>query len=281
MRRAVALFVEDRGNLILQSHCLYQSWRHIGAEDTDLVFMGPRAALDRLPDDVVKIVQSPTTDNPQWLGYNYVNSVACLAHPSAAVLEDYDAVLRADVDTFLTPAWHRFRPEGLFSGLGAYCHDDATAENLRRIAHRHGYTHRGVTNVGSTLYGPPRLIRDICRLATELTFDIRTVEFKDHPGVWPGWYGGVSLLYGTEIAVNHLDSSFSVPREYLLDYPSDSPGPTEDRPHLHCWHTDKTFSKFVFAAGGYDDVDEASLDLGVIHDYCLAMALRARRGGHS
>ncbi|MBI1292901.1 hypothetical protein GC173_16935 [bacterium] len=277
MRRAVALFVEDRDNLILQSHCLHQSWRHIGAKDTDLVFMGPRTALERLPDDVVKVVQPAATDNPEWRGYVYVNSIACLAHPSASVLDDYDAVLRTDVDTFLTPAWNRFRPEGLFSGLGHYCNDDETSANLRRIAREQGLTHRGVTNIGSTLYGPPGLLRDICRLATELSLYIRTVEFKDHPGAWPGWYGAVATLYATEIAVNHLDSGFSVPGEHLLDYYSESADPVDDHPHIHCWHTDQLFSKFVFCDGGYRDVDEASLDLGVIREYCLAMALRARR----
>jgi len=45
MRRAIALFVEDKPNLIADSRWLYESWRHIESEDTDLVFMGPRTPL--------------------------------------------------------------------------------------------------------------------------------------------------------------------------------------------------------------------------------------------
>ena len=149
-------------------------------------------------------------------------------------------------------------------------------ENIRRIAHRFGYAHRGVSNIGSTIYGPPKLVREVCRLATDLTRYIRTVEFKSDRGEWPGWYWGVSSLYGTEIAVNHLVPSFQSPTR-KLDYDSTSAELVDEHPHIHCWHTDKLFSKFKFYDGAYDGIDPSSLDLNVIREYCLSMALKSGR----
>jgi len=277
MRRAIALFVEDKPHLLIHSRWLHQSWSHIGCEDTDLVFMGTRSALEKLPPDVIRIEQRPVTDDPGWLNYGYVNSIACLDHPSAAVLNDYDMVLRSDVDTLLTRAWNCFHPTELTTGRGAYSNDDKVRENVTRIASKFGYTHRGVTNVGSTIYGPPRLVRDICRLATDLTRYIRTVEFGTEKGQWPSWYWGVSTLYATEIAVNHLVPSFRSPSRELLDYVSTSTERVDGHPHIHCWHTSKFFSKFEFHKGAYDHIEERSLDLDVVSEYCLSMALRARR----
>jgi hypothetical protein len=275
-RRAVALFVEDKPSLLLHSHWMHQSWRHIGAEDTDLVFMGPKEALEKLPADVVKIEQRPITEDGTWMGYGYVNSIACLAHLAASLLDSYEMILRSDADTFLTPAWNRFYPSELTSGRGGYANDDKVRDNIQRVAQRFGLTHRGVTNVGSALYGPPKLVREICRLATDLTRYIRTVEFKDDRGTWPSWYFGVASMYATEIAVNHLAPSFSKPADQVLDARCDTDGPTEAHPHIHCWHTDKQFSKFAFAEGAYDHIDPDTLDLSIVRDYCLAMALRAR-----
>ena len=50
MRRAIALFVEDKPHLIANSRWLYESWKYIESEDTDLVFMGPELALECNPE---------------------------------------------------------------------------------------------------------------------------------------------------------------------------------------------------------------------------------------
>ena len=258
------------------SHWLYKSWRHIQSPDTDLVFMGPKPALEKLPDDVLKVVQEPATADPAWLDYGYVNSVACFADPSASIFDDYDIILRTDVDTFLTPAWNSFYPQEFIAGRGRYNNDDRVRDNILRIAQKFGLTHRGAINIGSTHYGPPSLVQDICRLITELTRYIRTVEFKDHEGEWPSWYFGVSSLYATEIAVNHLVPSFWEPCR-ALDYDSSSSERVDYYPHIHCWHVHDVFSKFRCFDGEYDQIREEDLDLTIINEYCLSMALRARR----
>ena len=276
MRRAIALFVEDKPHLLANSHWLYESWTHIDSDDTDLVFMGPETALEKLPDDVIKIVQRPACDDPGWLDYVFINSLACLFDPSASMLNDYDILIRSDLDIFLTPAWNRFYPSEFMTGFGGYSNDDRVRENIQRIAHKFGLTHRSVTNIGTTIYGPAGLVIEICRLATDLTRYIRTVEFKDHGGKWPSWYAGVSSLYAQEIAVNHLVPSLQAPSK-LLDYYSTSVESVDEHPHIHVWHGDALFSKFQCYEGTYDNMDESNLNLDIINEYCVAMALRARR----
>ena len=275
MRRALVTFVEDHPHLIANSSWLYESWKHVGCQKTDLVFIGTEAALSKLPEDVVKIGQRPAADDPEWLNYRYVNSVSCLNGEGAALLNDYDRLLRTDVDVFITPAWKQFEPAGFTTGTGHYSNDEKVRDNIRRIARKFGLEHRGITNIGSTIYGEPQLVRDVCGLAAEVCKYIRTVEFKDDMGTWPSWYGGVSLLYATEIAVNHLVPSFTAPL-IDLDFSSASTGRVDNYPHIHCYHTKDMFSKFECYEGRYDDMREEELDLSVIRDYCLAMALRAR-----
>ena len=173
MRRALVMFVEDPRHLIAESSWLYESWKHIGCGDTDLVFMGTEHALGQLPEDVIKIVQRPAADDPEWLGYRFINSLACLNGEGALVLNDYDRLLRTDLDVFLTPAWNSYDPAKFSTGRGHYSNDDCVRDNIRRVAHKYGLELRGVFNVGSTMYGPPQLVREICDLATEVCKYIR------------------------------------------------------------------------------------------------------------
>ena len=221
MRRALAMFVEDAPHLIANSQWLYESWKYIRCDDTELVFMGTEEALRRLPGDVVKIVQRPAADDPDWLNYRFANSLACLNGEGASVLNDYDKVLKTDLDVFLTPAWNHFYPSEFTAGTGRYSHDECVRDNVRRIANKFGLQHRGLVNIGSTFYGPAQLVREVCELATELCKYIRTVEFKDDVGRWPSWFAGVSSMYATEIAVNHLVPAFTTPSE-TLDHGSHS-----------------------------------------------------------
>jgi len=63
----------------------------------------------------------------------------------------------------------------------------------------------------------------------------------------------------------------------MLDAYSHSVESVDKYPHIHCWHTDNIFSKFQCFDGNYDHMSDDNLNLGVINEYCLSMALRARR----
>jgi hypothetical protein len=276
VRRAIVVFVEDKRELLLQLGGLFTSLRHIRCDDTDLVVFGPEAALQKIPGECVRVACEPYSSRPEWKGYPFINSLSCLVGEEAGFLDGYDLILRSDVDVFLSPGWNTFRPRHYSVGKGRFVNDGETKRNLKRIASRFGLTHKGIHDVGSTHYGPAPLVRDVCRLSVKLASWILTEEFAASEGRWPGWYRGVTSLYASEIAVNHLVRRFDV-LPGKLDFPSTSSRNPGRHPHIHCWHTRRTFSKFEFAEGRYDDVDPDSLDLKKTRDYCLYMSLRSKR----
>src|SRR5919107_684846 len=158
-RRAIVCFVEDDRHLIQQVLALRHSWLYARSPDTDLVVMGPADVLANLPDDLVKIAQQPAADDPVWHGYRYANLIACLNGAGAERLDSYTHILRTDVDAFITPAWNDFHPTNFLVGNGGYSNDDEIRQRLRDIAARYGLVHRGLTNVGSTWYGPTEAVR--------------------------------------------------------------------------------------------------------------------------
>ena len=281
-RRAIVCFVEDNAHLVQQTLALRHSWLHVQSPDTDLVVMGPRDVLARLPDDVVKIEQRVVADDPEWFGYRYINALASLNGAAGQQLERYAYILRADVDTFITPAWNTFYPTGFVCGQGGYSNDDDIRQKLRAIAADFGLVHRGLTNVGSSWYGPTALVRRVSALAEMLVRYILSRYFASDEGAWPGWYRGVTLLYASEIAVNHCVPEAR--KTELLDFFSTSRASTHDYPHIHCWHTDEKFSKHWFMSRRYTSEDAQNLDLDVIADYCMAMSFRSlddlKRAGH-
>ncbi|TFB14289.1 hypothetical protein E3U55_14005 [Filobacillus milosensis] len=275
MRRAVVVFVEDNNHLLMQLGCLYTSLKHINASDTDLVVFGTKEALKKVPNDCIKVECEIASDPPEFLNYRFINSISCLVEKQADFLVKYDYILRTDADTFLTPAWNAFYPDFYTVGRGGYVNDKETRSNIRRIASHFNLRHQGLFNLGSTHYGNASLVREVCKLATELTAYILTEEFKSGEGKWPGWYRGVTSMYACEIATNHLVEQLTIDPE-RLDFGSASEESIQNHPHIHCWHTDNMFSKFHFTAGKYDHLNTKDLDVDIINNYCLSMALKSK-----
>ena len=65
-------------------------------------------------------------------------------------------------------------------------------------------------------------------------------------------------MYANEIAVNHLVDEFIVDGN-KLDYGSGNIDSIDNHPHIHCWHINNRFSKFMFELGKYDNIDINSL----------------------
>jgi hypothetical protein len=94
------------------------------------------------------------------------------------------------------------------------------------------------------------------------------VEQEQKLGVllWPDWHYGVLSMYGTHLAVNHLSISEQLDikkADQLFDQSTTDPDQhnleKNNRLHLHCWHTDLQFSKFVFKAGKYNHIHPRTL----------------------
>ncbi len=136
-----------------------------------------------------------------------------------------------------------------------------------------------MTNVGSTWFGPTAMVREAAGIAEAVTRRLLRGPFRDDPGQWPGWYRGVEIKYAGEIAVNYCVPD--APRADLLDAPSTSTASITRWPHthFHCEHTHALFSRHHFIEGSYSAEAAQHLDLGVIHNDCLALSLLSRGAG--
>jgi hypothetical protein len=73
-------------------------------------------------------------------------------------------------------------------------------------------------------------------------------------------------MYGTHLAVNHLlvAEKFQIKKaDQLLDQSTTNTNQHDlarnNRLHLHCWHTERRFSKFQFKAGAYNRIHPRTL----------------------
>ncbi|OZM56965.1 hypothetical protein CIB95_09345 [Lottiidibacillus patelloidae] len=272
MKRAVVVYLDNKIDQLKMFRCLYASFKHIQSPDTDLVVFGEDDTLIIVPDDCIKVAIQP---DRKFSNYPYIHSLACLAKKEADFTEDYDYLLRSDVDTFLTPAWNNFYPKEYTVGKGQYADQAGVKLKIKETATLFKLKHRGWHNIGSTHYGQAKLVRDVSRIASEITKHLILAVFKDTSGTWPGWYKGVSSMYALEIATNHLLENISTDH-HSLDFPSTSVNSIHKNPHIHCWHTDQVFSKFAYLNGEYDQYEPHQLNATSIREYCLKIALEAK-----
>jgi hypothetical protein len=269
MKRAVIIFLENKNELLLQFGCLYTSYQYIEAKDTDLIVYGPKDVLHLLPDDCIKVEYSPGESN-----YPFIHSISHIVYGENAFLNKYDYILRTDVDTFLTPAWNSFFPSGFTVGRGYYALNQDVEKKILHTANALRLTHKGIHNIGTSHYGPPQLIRNVCELSVYVAAYLLSTDFSSNEGKWPGWYKGVTTMYSNEIAINHLIDALQIyPEE--IDFDSTSADTILKHPHIHCWHTDRPFSKFEFAFGNYNHLAIDKLNINCIKDYCIYISLKA------
>lgn len=101
--------------------------------------------------------------------------------------------------------------------------------------------------------------------------------------MWPEWHYGVLLLYGQHLALNHLIGSeqINVVRlENQFDYPSGNNHSIYNMLHVHVFHGENLFSKFMFKANRYenitlDEIDQEKSEM--VGWYALKMALEGQR----
>ncbi|CAF0961643.1 unnamed protein product [Rotaria sordida] len=223
--------------------------------------------------------------------YEYVDSINIVTecYPSFAM---YDYIVRTDIDVFLTPYFGHFVPYNdiLLVGRGGYSTNFNTGR-FRRIARDMNWLYGNITNIGSTWYGSPRVAQRIANFTLEAMLYLSINEFTQPERerklgilLWPDWHYGVLLLYGSELAINHLILAENIKlglANTLLDQFTTTNDPYDfekNKPlHLHCWHTYKQFSKFLFKRGKYNDIHPRKF----INDtsasgFAMRMALESR-----
>eukprot|EP01084_Bolivina_argentea_P268117 455310_1 len=212
--------------------------------------------------------------------YAFLNSIDCIVsfeEQYSNLYYSYNYVLRSDDDVFVTPFFMYHFPANsteFITGEGAYTYEPVTKLAILNISHILGLKHcihaDKCFNIGSTWYGSPELILKVAKRTIEVNkylvylFDNDltniglTAEYMENP--LEGFYKGVSLLYSTDIAINHEIISdnritfrtYKYDKDYiLLDFESSKKTYINGDwygnrvVHIHVWHGDEEdwFSK--------------------------------------
>lgn len=172
-------------------------------------------------------------------GYSYFKSAG------------FDFLIRSDMDVFLTPALATWLPRycnDFYVGGGAYS-NTFNRKRLNRIANNMGLKYAQWSNLGSTWISTPEQFRLVSYLTligmAYLAHDEFTEpERKGQVGTinWPEWHYGVLLLYGQNLALNHLIATNQINMVRLhnyIDYPSGNTNSVFGVLHLHVYHGGK------------------------------------------
>ena len=236
--------------------------------------LGCTHAVRSSPDDAERctvVEHAPLKErpgsNPLVLYSNYIDSMLVLSEFKHGGV--YDVLLRADLDTFVTPGFGRWTlPEGLalVTGQGGYGSENANRHLTWVMKTQLGLSDSGLRGIGSTWVGHSGVMVAVAKLTVSAMIWLHTQEFsiyeKSPAGTdgWPYWHWPVLLLYGGHVAVNQIpadkvlvtDSNSKVRLDYGTASNETLP---ESALHLHCWHSDDMFSKFRFQMGQYHNLD--------------------------
>jgi len=318
-RRRAAVFYVDKGKSgINMVHWWLFTWKFIGLNSAsqafDLVMLTHPAAVSKLPDECILVEDSFKIDFTSkgkclykpYLGIAYrdktydpyMNSQECLYGPGSEFLSQYTLLLRADLDTFPTPRFLNWWPDGIIVDRNYHTNFDLKTikDALEDLACSAGIQHQGWYNPGSTWYGDARRVRNMAKITVALNKFGRAQMFGPGtacrcsdcdklPGTcqWGGGpYAGTLLLYLQEIAVNKVMTQAewdSLPGGLLDQGVVDGARSVCQPALLHCMHNAERFSKLAFGMGSYKHEDMSALDITKVRDYATFMALTSTKQG--
>ena len=221
--------------------------------------------------------------------YNYLDSIIMAFDGYKYFKNNFDFLLRTDMDIFLTPLFAKWLPlncNDFITGGGAFGHD-FNMKRLNKAAKYMNLEFLNIRNLGSTWYSTPAQIRIVSYYTLVSMAYLNSEEFSEPERqskvgtiLWPEWHYGVLLLYGQCIAMNHLIATKQITvkkLDNLIDYSSDNEGSIFSKVHIHVYHGDTIFSKFYFRDGRYDNMTLPRGDFNQIKYYCLNIALESKR----
>ncbi len=97
---------------------------------------------------------------------------------------------------------------------------------------------------------------------------------------WPDWHYGVLSMYGAHMALNHLLGSNEInliKLPDLIDFPSMNSLDVNTVLHIHVYHGEEMFSKFLFKMGYYNNMTVNHTLWNQIKYYSLNIALESKQ----
>jgi len=210
---------------------LYPSWEHINELDipkplcdVDLLVFCEAGACKRIPQGCSFtsgehsgkgcFFSALGSEYESQSGYSFSTSLRFMATEQFAnVVQDYDYVMRTDVDALLLPGIRSWIPNTAAVGEG-FMGTDFTHKRLEKVAKRLGLTHWGVHGMQSTFYVSSSKIVPFSKMLVNLTEHFynnefhadmcKEVESEGGTCAWSDWHIGVSSLYATDLAANHI-----------------------------------------------------------------------------
>ena len=214
----------------------------------------------------IPLAERPGIVDPLVSYKRYVDSVLMLAE--FRDYDKYDYLLKSDMDTFITPGfanWTLPANKLIATGRGGYDHPNSRLRLSFIMKHTLNLRDEGRSNIGTTWYGSPAVMVAACQLSIASMRWLDRMEFTEYERLhhttdaWPVWYWPVLTMYGGHIAINQIPKDqvlYQEPGVVEMDYGADAPGELKDSvKHIHCWHSERFFSKFAFANGNYNSMN--------------------------
>lgn len=276
---AILTYIDASKDMLEEFGWLYRSWIFSGAWKTsDIIAVCHPDVIPHLPKEpgIVTIPMAPVSKtDSRWSDYPFINSIRCLVGEHTAGLpQKYTHILRTDADVFLTENLVDFRPDLYVFGRGRYVQLAEVRTKIVEFAAKYGIEHRGVYNCGSSLLGPAQGVLNFLynqSVACEWLWE----EFRDDPGVWPGWSRNTLTMYAAEIVANHYYDKYLY-NAFLnvLDFETYRGDRIKNNGiyTIHALHTLEYWSKFSYRAGKYKDHSVGDLDISRVNQYCHWLA---------
>jgi hypothetical protein len=206
---------------------------------------------------------SVTLGDDPLLQYKFAESVNVVAELPDDIY--YDLVIRSDLDTFFTPGFSDFVPAPGVTvvGYGGRGYESKNAiKHMSWIMATLGLTDAKIKGLGSTWYGPLKVVKRVSKLSIELMRWLYTQEYTEYDRrcfCWPDWYWKVTTMYSGYMALHQVGPEklfFDKIHEVLFDgYSTGAEALKPALKHIHCWHTGDFYSKLAHQAGKYKDMD--------------------------
>ena len=149
-----------------------------------------------------------------------------------------------------------------------------------------GLTDAKIKGLGSTWYGPLKIVKRVSKLSVELMRWLYTQEYTEFdrkcPDCWPEWFWVVTAMYSGHMALHQVGPEklfFDKIDQVLFDgYSTGTEALTPALKHIHCWFTDDFYSKLAHQAGKYKDKDITEhMHMTTREAYAGVLALSAER----